>query len=107
MKVVIAESGRAFDPNVVEVLSRRYTELERLAQAKDRATDKLSLDLKIVNESCSGARLRGIDGEVPLDRRSKEGTADFLSSIAAARQEVQALFEISHDLGNSLTWTKH
>ena len=28
---------------------------------------------------------------------------DFLSSIAAARQEVQALFEISQDLGNSLS----
>jgi diguanylate cyclase (GGDEF)-like protein/putative nucleotidyltransferase with HDIG domain len=102
MKVVIAESGRAFDPKVVEVLSRRYTELERLAQAKDRATDKLSLDLKIVNGESPGAGFEA-SGEVSVDRRSKEGTADFLSSIAAARQEVQALFEISQDLGNSLS----
>src|SRR5205823_13323560 len=29
--------------------------------------------------------------------------ADFLQSIAAARQEVQALFEMSQDLGNSLS----
>src|SRR5258708_9722646 len=29
--------------------------------------------------------------------------AKFLSSIAAARQEAQMLFELSHDLGNSLS----
>src|SRR6185312_16344329 len=29
MKVVQSESGKAFDPKVVEVLSRRYVELER------------------------------------------------------------------------------
>ena len=34
---------------------------------------------------------------------SKEAPIDFLNSIAAARQEVQALFEISQDLGNSLS----
>src|SRR5207244_11926506 len=33
-----------------------------------------------------------------------EGTSiDFLASIAAARQEVQMLFELSHHLGNSLS----
>ena len=36
MKVVSAESGKAFDPRVVEVLSRRYVDLERMAQEKTR-----------------------------------------------------------------------
>ena len=102
MKVVLAESGRAFDPKVVEVLSKRYAELERLAQAKGRATDKLSVDIKIVNGESPAAGFEA-SKEVPVDRRSKEGTADFLTSIAAARQEVQALFEISQELGNSLS----
>ncbi len=102
MKVVIADSGRAFDPKVVEVLSRRYIELEKLAQAKDRATDRLSVDVKIVNGDSPAAGFEA-SAEVPVDRRSKEGTVDFLTSIAAARQEVQALFEISQDLGNSLS----
>jgi len=102
MKVVIADSGRAFDPKVVEVLSRRYVELEQMAEAKDKATDKLSVDVKIVNGESPAAGFEA-SPEIPLDRRSKEGTADFLSSIAAARQEVQALFEISQDLGNSLS----
>jgi GAF domain-containing protein len=31
------------------------------------------------------------------------GDADFLSSIAAARQEAQTMFELSQDLGNSLS----
>jgi diguanylate cyclase (GGDEF)-like protein/putative nucleotidyltransferase with HDIG domain len=102
MKVVIADSGRAFDPKVVEVLSKRYVELEQLAQAKDRVTDKLSVDMKIVNGESPATGFE-TSPEVPMERRSKEGTADFLGSIAAARQEVQALFEISQDLGNSLS----
>ncbi len=102
MKVVVAESGKAFDPKVVEVLSRRYVELERMAQAKDQATEKLSLNLKIVNGESPAAGFEA-SGEVPVERRTKEGTADFLTSIAAARQEVQALFEISQELGNSLS----
>ena len=31
------------------------------------------------------------------------GEGSFLTSIAAARQEAQTLYEISHDLGNSLS----
>src|SRR5437867_4060948 len=33
MQVVCSESGKSFDPRVVEVLSRRYVELEKKAQA--------------------------------------------------------------------------
>ncbi|HEV1288188.1 MAG TPA: HD domain-containing phosphohydrolase, partial [Bryobacteraceae bacterium] len=102
MKVVIGDSGRAFDPRVVDVLTKRYVELEQLAQAEDRTADKLSVNVKIVNGDSPGAGFEA-SAEVPVDRRSKEGTVDFLTSIAAARQEVQALFEISQDLGNSLS----
>ena len=101
MKVVISESGKAFDPKVVDVLASRYIELERLAQSKDTPTGKLSVDLKIVNGESPAAGFEA--AAVPKERRSKDGAVDFLTSIAAARQEVQALFEISQDLGNSLS----
>jgi diguanylate cyclase (GGDEF)-like protein/putative nucleotidyltransferase with HDIG domain len=102
MKVVAAESGKAFDPKVVEVLTARYVELEQLAQAKERVKGKLSVDVKIVN---GGSPAAGFEASpaMPAERRTKEGAVDFLTSIAAARQEVQALFEISQDLGNSLS----
>ena len=102
MNVVVAEAGKAFDPKVVEILQRRYVELERLAQAKEIAKGTLSVDLKIVNGESPATGFEA-SPEVPVERRSKEGAIDFLTSIAAARQEVQALFEISQDLGNSLS----
>jgi diguanylate cyclase (GGDEF)-like protein len=105
MKVVISESGKAFDPKVVEVLKARHVELERMAQAKDETkppTATLSLDVKIVHGESPAAGFEK-SKELPAERRSKAGTIDFLTSIAAARQEVQALFEISQDLGNSLS----
>jgi diguanylate cyclase (GGDEF)-like protein/putative nucleotidyltransferase with HDIG domain len=102
MNVVISESGKAFDPRVVEVLARRHVELEQLAQSKDASADRLSLDVRILNGESPATGFEG-SGAVPVDRRSKQGTTDFLTSIAAARQEVQALFEISQDLGNSLS----
>jgi len=102
MKVVISEAGKAFDPKVVEVLAARYTELEHMAQAKDSARVGLSVDLKIVNGEAPAAGFEASPKQ-PKERRSNKGAMDFLTSIAAARQEVQALFEISQDLGNSLS----
>ena len=104
MKIVSSESGKAFDPSVVEVLSRRYVELEQMAQSQ--ATTSMG---KLSTERQDRARRSARGG---LRRRPRPGRrsdtartapVDFLTSIAAARQEVQALFEISQDLGNSLS----
>src|ERR1043166_7527631 len=101
MKVVISEAGKAFDPRVVEALSRRYVELERMAQGQSVAAGKLSTDLKISNGLAPAAGFE--KAAKPKPGTSKDASIDFLTSIAAARQEVQALFEISQDLGNSLS----
>jgi putative nucleotidyltransferase with HDIG domain len=49
IKVVEKDSGTAFDPRVVEVLARRYVELERKAKSGGGSGEKakLSIDLKI------------------------------------------------------------
>jgi diguanylate cyclase (GGDEF)-like protein/putative nucleotidyltransferase with HDIG domain len=103
IKVVIAESGKAFDPRVVAALSRRYVELESMAQQHGVEVSRLSTNLKITNGPAPAA---GFEAAAPPPAKggsSKEAPMDFLNSIAAARQEVQALFEISQDLGNSLS----
>jgi diguanylate cyclase (GGDEF)-like protein len=64
-----AESGKSFDPKVIEILANYYRELER----------------------------RGDDPAAPAERESE------MSPIAAARQEVQLLFALAQDLGNSLS----
>jgi putative nucleotidyltransferase with HDIG domain len=48
MAKVIAESGTSFDPRVVEILRRRYIELEKLAKEQPlQAPPKLSTDIKV------------------------------------------------------------
>ncbi len=49
IEVVKKESGKAFDPQVVELLARRYVELEQKAKAvgEDDSKPKLSTELKI------------------------------------------------------------
>jgi diguanylate cyclase (GGDEF)-like protein/putative nucleotidyltransferase with HDIG domain len=100
IKIVGSESGKAFDPRVVELLMERYVELEKKAVDEGKVTDKLSTDVKIVAGDAPAA---GFESTSSPDHVAKETPKDFLSSIAAARQEVQALFEISQDLGNSLS----
>jgi diguanylate cyclase (GGDEF)-like protein/putative nucleotidyltransferase with HDIG domain len=103
MKIVESEAGKAFDPKVVEILSRRYVELEKQAQSHpSEEPAKLSTDLKVQRGDAPAAGFVGSAAPAAIER-SKEAPVDFLNSIAAARQEVQALFEISQDLGNSLS----
>ncbi len=48
IKIVEQESGKAFDPRVVEVLARRYVELEHMARNGNHGEKaKLSTDVKI------------------------------------------------------------
>lgn len=101
MARVVEEAGKSFDPRVVEVLQRRYIELEKLANAKPpKAPTKLSTDVKVERGSAPAAGFA--EPETPLTQ-PPEQRRDYLASIAAARQEAQMLFELSHDLGNSLS----
>ena len=102
MKVVQKDSGKAFDPRVVEVLARRYVELEKMAKAQqpalsDAPPPKLSKDVKFE---------RGLAPDAGFEAAAKpseaKGEVDFLTQIGAARQEMHTLFELSQELGNSL-----
>jgi diguanylate cyclase (GGDEF)-like protein/putative nucleotidyltransferase with HDIG domain len=102
MKVVKSESGKAFDPRIVEVLTRRFTEWERMAQEKSGRAGKLSTEVKFERGAAPAAGFESSNRPQPSPEKPA-APSDFLTSIAAARQEVQALFEISQDLGNSLS----
>ncbi|SPF36924.1 Diguanylate cyclase and metal dependent phosphohydrolase [Candidatus Sulfotelmatobacter kueseliae] len=100
MQKLVAESGKSFDPKVVEVLQRRYQDMEHLAVAKslEDPTGPLSTAIKIERGLEPAA---GFENITAPDYAGRETT--FLSSIAAARQEAQSLFELSQDLGASLS----
>lgn len=99
MRRLEKESGVAFDPKVVRVLQKRYRELERMAQSQFEGDGaKLSTEVRVERGLAPGA---GFEHNAPKDMVAHETT--FLSSIAAARQEAQTLFELSQDLGASLS----
>jgi diguanylate cyclase (GGDEF)-like protein/putative nucleotidyltransferase with HDIG domain len=97
MEIVAGESGKSFDPQVVEILERRHVELEQLAINQPEPSIRLSTDLKIERGL---APANGF--EQPAVSRLFSDRADPLSSIAAARQEVQMLFELTQEMGRSL-----
>jgi diguanylate cyclase (GGDEF)-like protein/putative nucleotidyltransferase with HDIG domain len=101
MARVVDEAGKSFDPRVVEVLRKRYVELEKLAHARPPKTPaKLSTDVKVERGAAPAAGFAESETAVP---QQPEQRRDYLSFIAAARQEAQMLFELSHDLGTSLS----
>ena len=100
MEHVAKLAGKDFDPKVVEILKRRYVELEAMAHAQpELQTLSLSKTVKVERGAAPDA---GFEQEAKTPSTAAvEG--DFLASIAAARQEAQTLFELSHDLGKSLS----
>jgi diguanylate cyclase (GGDEF)-like protein/putative nucleotidyltransferase with HDIG domain len=97
METVKERAGTWFDPNVVEVLERRFVDLERMAQThEDGFIPGFARDMHVERGTAPATGFeRGTD--------NAENETDFLTSIASARQEAQAMFELSQDLGNSLS----
>ena len=104
MARIVSESGTSFDPKVVEVLQRRYVELERLAQKKRAVKPRLSTEIKVERGLAPAAGLeKSISLPPSRQEHDKRPQESFLASIAAARGEVQTLFELAQALGNSLS----
>jgi diguanylate cyclase (GGDEF)-like protein/putative nucleotidyltransferase with HDIG domain len=76
-------AGTQFDPKVVAALMENSQRLQELTSASQDRREAFDNDDRYENAM-------QIEGS-------------FLTSIAAARQEAQMLYEISHDLGNSLS----
>jgi diguanylate cyclase (GGDEF)-like protein/putative nucleotidyltransferase with HDIG domain len=98
MKRLEGQAGKSFDPVVVDVLTRRYLDLEKLVEKRSQSVpwSKLSTDVKVERGEAPAA------GFVATGSKPNQ-EATFLASIAAARQEAQTLFELSQDLGASLS----
>jgi diguanylate cyclase (GGDEF)-like protein/putative nucleotidyltransferase with HDIG domain len=107
MARLVEESGRSFDPEVVNVLQRRYVELEQLVRDRmDASSKKAAAEAKEKDEPENAAKVnKAIEPAAGFEAQGKRLVPErsFLSSIAAARQEAQTLFELSQDLGASLS----
>src|SRR5580700_1679876 len=98
MHTVKEKSGTWFDPKVVAILEHRYVDLEHMAQTIDAGfiPSGFSKDLRVERGLAPAAGFEKSAETPPVE-------SDFLASIASARQEAQAMFELSQDLGNSLS----
>jgi putative nucleotidyltransferase with HDIG domain len=91
--IVRAESGKSFDPRVVEILERRHLELDRLARSSHRIA-KLPTDVKVERGDAPAAGfertavdLASIHGAVAGERTLSE-----LTTALAACADRQALW---------------
>ena len=97
LEKVQLESGTSFDPHVVEVLARRCPEFESLTRAMPDPSTKLSTNARIERGAAPGA------GFENSGKPRTDNSVDFLSSIAAARQEFHLLGDVLNELGSSLS----
>ena len=98
MGAVSKESGKAFDPRVVEILEQRYREIEKLTRKESQKIEpELSLELKVERGVSPDA---GFEVTDPAGSNNRPG---FLASIASARQEAQSLYEFTQALGSTLS----
>src|SRR5436190_1406566 len=95
MEKIEQDSGKAFDPAVVEVLKRRYVELEKKAQAASVGTIKLSLDMKIERGAAPAAGFETSATPIEFSAGSSQPLA-FLDALAFARADVQAVFDSAY-----------
>jgi diguanylate cyclase (GGDEF)-like protein/putative nucleotidyltransferase with HDIG domain len=93
MAVIVSEAGKSYDPKVVQLLKLHYREWEEMARANGPHGARLSKSVAVPNGAPAAGFAAG-----STDPRQPE----FLTSIAAARQEAQMLYELTQDLGNSL-----
>jgi len=93
------QAGKAFDPNIVGILRRRFSELEGMVRRKAlvEPTPNVPADSMTRGQEPE-AGLAVWDAPAP----TRQG-GDILDLISSARQEAQALFDLSRDLGASLS----
>lgn len=99
MQEISEEAGTSFDPEIVTILQRRYREFEGFAL---RSLHQTSDDALQFSYNSSRGELAATGPEVDSANRGRN-EGDFLTSIASARQEAHTLYELSQDLGNSLS----
>ena len=100
IETIADEAGKSYDPRVVDVLKRRYLAMEELLQSEPDHC-RLPTDLKIRRGDSPAAGFEGTEIERAAEANGIE--LDFLASIARAGEEAQMLFELSRDLGSSLS----
>ena len=95
MAIVQSESGKSYDPRVVDILTKRYRHLDEEATRLHQPASKLSVGTKIEHGQ---APATGFESALREERQ-----IDFHVQIAAAGREAQNTLELIRELGNTLS----
>jgi diguanylate cyclase (GGDEF)-like protein/putative nucleotidyltransferase with HDIG domain len=93
------QAGKAFDPDIVAILRRRFNELEGMVRRKAAAYPTA----QAAPETMTSGQVPEAGLAVWDAPASTRQAGDVLDLISSARQEAQALFDLSRDLGASLS----
>ena len=99
MGYIAGLAGKQFDPRVVAVLERHYLEFEAATRATPLRATKLDKTF-VVSRGDSPAA--GFEKHSEAKTTQTASPQTFVDSIVSARQEVQTILEITHDLSASL-----
>ncbi len=91
MEMVAKQSGSSFDPRVVEVLQRRYVELEQMARGSQAEAFSLSTDIKIERGAAPDAGFEEANDSQP----SPAATATSAGAVAGWVALVEVLEDVS------------
>jgi diguanylate cyclase (GGDEF)-like protein/putative nucleotidyltransferase with HDIG domain len=102
MAFIKEQAGTSFDPKVVEVLERRYRELEVEVRGKVASMKKLDLDVQVARGKAPDAGFAAVS-ETKTAGEETSCSPDLVNLIANASAEAQGLYEAARDLGSSLS----
>jgi putative nucleotidyltransferase with HDIG domain len=89
MAKVVADAGKSFDPRVVEILHRRYVELEKLATAQPvEALAKLSTDIKVQRGSAPDAGFATAAEGPGKPRTRADNSKELVSAACRTAREI-------------------
>ena len=92
MAKVVADSGKSFDPRVVEILQRRYVELEKLATEQPlESPPKLSTDVRVQRGSAPAA---GFAKAAEPEMMTTPPAPELAARISAARNAATEITEL-------------
>ncbi|HKT89873.1 MAG TPA: HD domain-containing phosphohydrolase [Candidatus Sulfotelmatobacter sp.] len=102
MAKVVADSGKSFDPRVVEILHRRYIELEKLATEQPlQAPVRLSTDIKVKRGSAPDAGFAESAEPVPEKSRVIDNAQGRVSTARERGREIAAIARASGTLSKA------
>jgi diguanylate cyclase (GGDEF)-like protein/putative nucleotidyltransferase with HDIG domain len=99
MQQIADEAGKNFDPKVVDVLKRCYTELDQIVRSNPDGRTALSSNRTVENGRAPGA---GFDLLALSGLANSNKSSDFLSTISAAGREGKLLLELAQGLASTL-----